>query len=302
MHSDNQQQPTMLRLTSQTNSGIESLTLSRYALGYIHRGSMNIYDGDKCHRIAQGEIFYLGLGNHYVEHLPDRTRSFEQIVIFLSAEELRKMLIRLSYNYGIRIRSNHSCEACRTASHLSMRAWDSLQALFASTNEMLRNEEFSEIGDVVKQIRIAEILISISSHEDCCLKSKLLGNIDSSKENFEQVVYNNIFNDISIETLAGMCNRSLTSFKKEFRRRFGTPPHRWIIAQRLQNAILLLTATEKSVSEVGYECAFTNTSHFIKLFKKRYGETPVSYRTSHAHINTPTEPTTRESATGTFAG
>lgn len=302
MHADNQPQPTMIRLTAQANSGIETLTLSRYAIGYIHRGSMNIYNGDKCHHVAQGDLFYLGLGNHYIERITDRSRSFEQVVIYLSADELRKIIIRLSYNYGLRIHSNHSCERCRTASHLSMHAWDALRALFASTNEMLRHEEFGETGDVVKQIRIAEILIAISSHEDCCLKSKLLGNIDSAKESFEQVVYNNIFNDVSIETLAGMCNRSLTSFKKEFRRRFGTPPHKWIIAQRLQNAILLLTATEKSVSEVGYECAFTNTSHFIKLFKKRYGETPVSYRTSHARIKEPIEAGKSPSVTTSCAG
>ncbi len=292
----------MIRLTAQNGGGIETLTLSRYAIGYIHRGGMNIYNGDKCHRVERGEVFYLGLGNHYIEKIPDRSRSFEQVVIYLSADDLRNTFVRLSYNYGFKVQSSHSCEVCRTSSHISMPAWESLLALFSSTNEMLKHEERYGENDVVKQIRIAEILFAIASHEDSCLKSKLLGNIDSAKESFEQVVYSNIFNDVSIETLAGLCNRSLTSFKKEFRRRFGTPPHKWIIAQRLQNAILLLTATEKSVSEVGYECAFANTSHFIKLFKKQYGETPVGYRTSHARLNVSPEQPEPQQLDSSIAG
>lgn len=42
---------------------------------------------------------------------------------------------------------------------------------------------------------------------------------------------------------------------------------------------LLLISTNKSISEIGMECNFPNTSHFIKLFKKQYGQTPATYRT-----------------------
>ncbi|MBQ5358390.1 MAG: helix-turn-helix transcriptional regulator, partial [Alistipes sp.] len=98
-----------------------------------------------------------------------------------------------------------------------------------------------------------------------------------------QVVYRNIFNDISIEELASLSHRSLTSFKKEFRRHFVMPPHRWFIRQRLMHSRLLLISTSKSISEIGVECAFPNTSHFIKLFKKEYGHTPAIYRSRYAN-------------------
>ena len=73
--------------------------------------------------------------------------------------------------------------------------------------------------------------------------------------------------DISVEELAGKCNRSLTSFKKEFRKHFFEPPHKWFIRQRLMHSRLLLISTNKSISEIGNDCNFPNTSHFIKLFK-----------------------------------
>ena len=47
---------------------------------------------------------------------------------------------------------------------------------------------------------------------------------------------------------------------------------------------LLLISTSKSISEIGNECTFPNTSHFIKLFKKEYSVTPATYR--HRHMTT----------------
>ena len=50
---------------------------------------------------------------------------------------------------------------------------------------------------------------------------------------------------------------------------------------------LLLISTSKSISEIGNECTFPNTSHFIKLFKKEYQMTPATYR--HRHLTTAAE-------------
>ena len=105
--------------------------------------------------------------------------------------------------------------------------------------------------------------------------------MDLMKENFEQTIQNYIFSDISVDELASKCNRSLTSFKKEFRKHFYEPPHKWFIRQRLMHSRLLLISTNKSISEIGNECTFPNTSHFIKLFKKEYGMTPSHYRHRH---------------------
>ena len=78
-----------------------------------------------------------------------------------------------------------------------------------------------------------------------------------------------------------LTNRSLTSFKKEFRRHFEMPPHKWYIRQRLMHSRLLLISTSKSISERGVECTFPTPSHFIKLFKKEDRMTPAAYRSRH---------------------
>ena len=145
----------------------------------------------------------------------------------------------------------------------------------------LREAKMREIAETAENIKMTELVYLIVSHDECCLRSKILGNIDTAKENFEQLMYDHIFDDVSIDELAALCNRSLTSFKKEFKRVFLMPPHQWFIRQRLMHARMLLISTSKSISQIGSECAFPNTSHFIKLFKKEYGMTPANYRSRH---------------------
>lgn len=274
------------------HNSIQSQALSRNAIGYVLRGSMHIYDGDRRQTLRRGDIFYLGIGHHYIEHVPEGGQPFEQILFYYTPADLQRILTHLSITYRLDILNDHSCDNCRHRSHVSMPAWSGLRSFFANTNNYLRDEEFHH-DETAENIKMTELIYLLVSHEECCLRSKLLSNVDPAKENFEQIVYDHIFKDISIEELSRLTNRSLTSFKKEFRRIFKMPPHKWYIRQRLMHSRMLLLSTSKSISEIGIECTFPNTSHFIKLFKKEYELTPATYRIRHkdtAESNRPQQP------------
>ena len=274
------QQPMIVKYVEALHNGIQSQALSRYAIGYILRGTKYIYDGDKRQTLTRGDVFYLGIGHHYIENFPENGQPFEQVLFYYTPADLQRILLHLNITYGLNISNEHSCENCRDRSHVSMPAWNSIRNFFVNTNNYLRDEDFHR-DETAENIKMTELIYLIASHEDCCLKSKLLSNVDAAKENFEQIVYDHIFKDISIEELSKLTNRSLTSFKKEFRRHFMMPPHKWYIRQRLMHSRLLLISTSKSISEIGNACTFPNTSHFIKLFKKEYQMTPAAYRNRH---------------------
>ncbi len=274
------QQPMIVKYVEPHQSGIRPVVLSRYAIGYVLRGTKYIYDGDSREKLGRGDMFYLGIGHHYVENCPDSGQPFEQVMFYYTPSDLERILMHLGITYGLNITNNHTCDRCRNRSHVVMSAWNSLKNFFQSTNNYLRDEDFHH-DETAENIKMTELIYHIAAHEDCCIKSKLLSNVDPARENFEQIIYDHIFRDISIEELSRATNRSLTSFKKEFRRHFRMPPHKWFIRQRLMHSRLLLISTSKSISEIGNECTFPNTSHFIKLFKKEYNATPASYRNRH---------------------
>lgn len=273
-------QPMIVKYVETSHNGIQSQTLSRYAIGYVLRGTKYIYDGDQRVCLTRGDLFYLGIGHHYTEEIPENGQPFEQIMVYYTPTELQRILMHLNITYGMDITNDHRCKECSSRSYVAMTGWSSIRNFFTNMNNYLR-EEPSSHDETVENIKMTELIYMIVSHEDSCLKSKILSNIDTVKENFEQIVYEHIFQNVSIEELACKTNRSLTSFKKEFRRIFAIPPHKWFIRQRLMQARLLLISTSLSVSEIGVECTFPNTSHFIKLFKKEYGMTPAAYRSRH---------------------
>ena len=280
---ENDCQPTIVKYAEHNNTGIHLLQLSRCAIGYVIRGTKHIYYGDERHSITKGEIFYMGVGNHYVEETMEEGKPFEQILIYYTPAQLQRILLNLNMNFSINVTNSHQCERCRRHNHVAMPATSMMRSFFNHTANYLHDESFMR-DEASENIKMTELINLIIALDDGCLKSKVLSSVDSAHDNFEQIVYMNIFNDISIEKLSEKCNRSLTSFKKEFKRHFFMPPHRWFIKQRLMQSRLLLISTSKSISEIGNECTFPNTSHFIKLFKKQYGTTPAIYRSKHCSV------------------
>lgn len=270
-------QPMIVKYTQAVRTGIQSHNLTRHGIGYVVHGKKYIYYGDIRHEVKKGELFYLGTGNHYTEDISEQGKNFEQIVFYYTPEQLTKILNRLSMDYQLNITNDHNCPNCQTQSHVIYPAWGTIRSFFGTINQYLKDDMFNQ-DDTAETIKMTELIYLILSQNDCCIKSKILSNMDTMKENFEQTIQKYIFSDISIEELAQKCHRSLTSFKKEFRKHYYEPPHKWFIRQRLMHSRLLLISTNKSISEIGIECNFPNTSHFIKLFKKEYGMTPAIYR------------------------
>ncbi len=269
--------PDVVKLTDTSNHGIMSIMLSRAAVGFLLKGRKFIYCGDKCTEVNEGDIFIYDAGLHYEENAVSQSGTYEQITFYVSPSSLQQILLGLNSSYGLNYTNRHSCEKCRTQNFVAMRANDTLRDFFASVNQSFRQSGFQH-NDVSQRIKLNELVYLILADTDNCLKSKILANADAVNGQFAMVIYNNVFKDISLESLAQMTNRSLTSFKKEFKRQFSTPPHKWFIAQRLDRSKVLLLSTNKTISEVGMECAFSNISHFIKLFKHRFHDTPAVFR------------------------
>ena len=252
------------------------MNLSRIALGYVLRGRKVLYHNDRGVEVNEGEMFIMGLGLHYEENI-SFNEPFEQIIFYVTPQMLQQIIISLSSNYGITCESKHSCERCRYATHLVSRPTLAQRDFFNGMNQSFRRSDFRN-DTIDRRIKLNELIYLILSGSDECMRTMLISCADIVNGQFTREIYDNLFNDVTIEMLARKTNRSLTSFKKEFRRQFAVPPHKWFIDQRLQRAKILLMSTNLTISEIGAECSFSNISHFIKLFKLRFHDTPASMR------------------------
>jgi AraC family transcriptional regulator len=84
--------------------------------------------------------------------------------------------------------------------------------------------------------------------------------------------------EISLATLAELVNLSLFHFARAFKQSFGVPPHRYHSARRMDRARSLLQRPSLSVTQIGVQTGFRETSSFTRAFRRFTGLTPTEYR------------------------
>jgi AraC-like DNA-binding protein len=246
-------------------------------IGCVLSGSKYIYSGDTREEALAGDLFFLNRGIHYVEDMPSGKRPFEQILFFYTPDDMGRILASLNVGYGVDTGIRHYCSACNAREFVVAEGWDSVRHFFNGVKGELEDGFF--VRDATAEIiTLSKLVYHIISHAEGCMRTKILSSTDPEKELMERLISEYVFSDISLEEFATKNNRSLTSFKKKFKEYFNQTPHRWVIRQRLMHARLQIIQTSRPIVQIGRECRFPNTSHFIKLFREEYGLTPREYR------------------------
>ncbi len=137
-------------------------------------------------------------------------------------------------------------------------------------------DAFDEELGILKLKELMMILLKSENHNDI---RQLLSDIFAPVNlKLKEAVENNLFNDLSIEQLAFLCNMSLSTFKREFRKTFDESPARYIRKRRLNKAAELIATTTESIGNIAFDCGFQDISTFSSIFKTQFDLSPSAYR------------------------
>lgn len=81
---------------------------------------------------------------------------------------------------------------------------------------------------------------------------------------------------LTIASLASEVFVSVNTLERYFKRYLNITPGEYIKRKRLSEAMLHLN-NNTSVSDVAMRCGFSDTSNFIQIFKRTFGQTPYQY-------------------------
>lgn len=85
----------------------------------------------------------------------------------------------------------------------------------------------------------------------------------------------NFMFNMSAEKFGFLTGRSLTTFKRDFKKAFGTSPQKWLTQRRLEHAHRQISQFGQKPAEVYFDAGFENLSHFSFAYKKRFGYAPT---------------------------
>lgn len=84
--------------------------------------------------------------------------------------------------------------------------------------------------------------------------------------------------DLTLARLAEVADISKYHFSHLFKQSVGTPPYRYVILQRIEEAKRLLAQTELSIAQIALRSGFSSHSHFSRTFRKHVGTTPSAFQ------------------------
>jgi AraC family transcriptional regulator len=94
----------------------------------------------------------------------------------------------------------------------------------------------------------------------------------------KEALLNRIGGNISLEQLAVLTGLSRSHFVRAFRMSTGVPPHRWLLARRVEAAEDLLLNTKLPIAHIAGRCGFADQSHLTRTFSRMRGVSPGEWR------------------------
>lgn len=105
----------------------------------------------------------------------------------------------------------------------------------------------------------------------------LLGQLDEpGKIDLVDFMERNYMFNLSAAKFGYLTGRSLTTFKRDFKKAFNNTPEKWLTKKRLELAHYLIFEQKRKPSEVYFDIGFENLSHFSFAFKKQFGYNPTA--------------------------
>ncbi|MBQ4860761.1 helix-turn-helix transcriptional regulator [Pseudoalteromonas sp. MMG013] len=101
-----------------------------------------------------------------------------------------------------------------------------------------------------------------------------------ARDNFKRLIEKCDFLTLSVTDMAQLCNMSHASFLRQFKSAYDMTPTQWLTHKRLSHAQSLLIHTDLTVTDIAATTGYLDTSHFIKMFKRKFGVTPNRYKYS----------------------
>lgn len=141
-------------------------------------------------------------------------------------------------------------------------------------------------SESLMQLKFKELLFNILSNPDNVGLLAFVKQMSySHKTDIAEIMEANFCFNLSLEEYARIAHRSLATFKRDFTELYQTTPGKWITERRLGYAKLLLETSPDNVNEIAYTSGFESVSHFSRIFKEKFGNSPLHHRKQKVQEN-----------------
>jgi len=226
---------------------------------YLIKGEIEGYDGNKRYHLSPGE-YCLVRKNHLARYSKQKVANeFEKVVVIFDEAFLKNFQSK----YKIKATGFNTDDV-----FLSPAKNELIPDFLKSLSQYYLGEgKIDESYSAIKRAELLNILLKRNpEYADIFFDFGIPGKID-----LEAFMNKNYKFNVSNDRLAFLTGRSISAFKRDFKKIFNDTPSHWLIQKRLREAHFLIENKKQKPSEIYLDLGFEDLSHFSFAFKNSFG-------------------------------
>lgn len=237
-----------------------------YAFSFVQNGEKQIFRSTESTVLHAGEGMLIPEGNSIIAEHSNNAEPYHSVLIFFPGQVGRDFVSKhLSLNTPVK----------QMLPYLHFNTDAYISAYVDQLRQLIKSQ--LPLSEKMARHKLYELLLAMAELYPEQLCALFAGGEQLS---LKSLIEYHLFNMLSLDELAFLANRSLSSFKRDFEKAYGISPQRYIRGRRLELACTEL-ARGKSPSDLYLQYGYENLSNFNTAFKRKYGLPPAAYTQSH---------------------
>lgn len=240
--------------------------VATHVISIVLKGKLKVqtyYEGEQF-LASQNQVVFIPKGRYMISDIIPENDAFEAVFFFIEDDLINSFL-----------ENKEDLENADDFRYVLKYARE--LKIFTETILELYKNESNNYKEITK-LKLLELLYLFYNTDQRNNFLKILKSLQkTTKRNIKEIMEANFDKPLLVEDYAFLTGRSVSSFRRDFKRYFGASPKEWLANKRLEKAKILLSTTDLNINQVALEIGFDNDSHFIYQFRKRYGETPKQF-------------------------
>ncbi|WP_164711928.1 YSIRK-targeted surface antigen transcriptional regulator [Staphylococcus debuckii] len=240
---------------------------------YTYIGKLN----EKVEEADLNKFFYVN-NDHEKQKL-----QFENRILNLVKKGNFEFVKNSLQNLGVEIMSPYTKDLLRNEKNYSIIIFEKLSQLAIESgldeiestrvrDQLITDNEKARDTDEIIKVRNGAILLFAKKIEKIVEE-----NLSPFMTTILQYINNNLYQDISLASIAKEFNVSQTTLNLTFKNEIGITVKKYLTKSKMEDAKKLLFH-DLSISDISQMLGFADSSHFCKKFKKETGMTPTEYK------------------------
>ena len=240
---------------------------------YVLSGEKTWLTKDESWTAKKGEALYIKKGATIIEQKFDE--DFCMLAVFITDDLIRGALKNIIHKTAIKYITDIDSFIIDKIdiNNQLITFFQSLLGYFHNINKPMES---------LLELKAQELILNlIHNNQNLKIASYLKNTALHKLPSLTSIMESNYCYNLSLEQYAKLCNRSKSSFKRDFTNHYNCSPGKWILEKRLAHASHLLKLDFENISQIAYDCGFESIAHFSRTFKNKYGVAPSIYKNLH---------------------